>query len=286
MDILHDVAADALGTDKTNLYHQLGVFWLCLGVGGFLFYMSIAALSTTFFFLVKGRTFFPPTLDRRELWTQVKHEIHIAGTSLPMMAAMMTPAAVFSYRGYSKIYYDVEDYGWAYIPISVVGFFLFTDMMVYFAHRGLHHPLIYRWIHKAHHTYRYTTPFSSHAFHPVDGFMQGVPYYIFVYLFPMHNLVFFVLFAAVNFWTVSIHDQVDFGGTLLNSTGHHTIHHVDFNYNYGQYSTFWDRLGGSYKPAPQTHTLGGKQLPGFTPPAFQKKSKDAKPRDSSMPTAR
>jgi len=40
--------------------------------------------------------------------------------------------------------------------------------------------------------------------------------------------------------------QVDFVGDfwIMNSTGHHTIHHTDFNYNYGQYFSIWDRLGG------------------------------------------
>lgn len=30
------------------------------------------------------------------------------------------------------------------------------------------------------------------------------------------------------------------------------MHHLYFNYNYGQYTTLWDRLGGSYrKPNPE-----------------------------------
>ena len=33
----------------------------------------------------------------------------------------------------------------------------------------------------------------------------------------------------------------------MNGTAHHTIHHSEFNYNYGQYFTLWDRIGRSYK---------------------------------------
>jgi lathosterol oxidase len=33
----------------------------------------------------------------------------------------------------------------------------------------------------------------------------------------------------------------------LNSSAHHTVHHLEFNYNYGQYFTLWDRIGGSHK---------------------------------------
>jgi len=46
-----------------------------------------------------------------------------------------------------------------------------------------------------------------------------------------------------------IHDQVDFlsPSKFILSTGHHTIHHSKFNYNYGQFFTLWDRIGGSFR---------------------------------------
>ena len=34
---------------------------------------------------------------------------------------------------------------------------------------------------------------------------------------------------------------------FVNGSAHHTDHHVYYNYNYGQYFTLWDRLGGSFK---------------------------------------
>jgi len=33
----------------------------------------------------------------------------------------------------------------------------------------------------------------------------------------------------------------------INGAACHTVHHLYFNYNYGQFSTLWDRLGGSYR---------------------------------------
>lgn len=36
-------------------------------------------------------------------------------------------------------------------------------------------------------------------------------------------------------------------GDYLYSAAHHTDHHLLFNYNYGQFFTLWDRIGGSYK---------------------------------------
>lgn len=35
--------------------------------------------------------------------------------------------------------------------------------------------------------------------------------------------------------------------SVINSSAHHSVHHLYFNYNYGQYFTLWDRLGGSHR---------------------------------------
>lgn len=256
MDITYEFIADNLGWERDSLPNQFMIYYLILAVGGVFFYLSVAAFSYFYYFYYKAARYFPDTIKVSELHKQAFHEIWMAVCSIPLMGILFVPAQVASYRGYSKIYRNIDDYGWPYAIFSIVCFFFFTDCLVYWAHRGLHHPLIYKRIHKGHHTYRYTTPFSSHAFHPLDGFGQGLPYIIATYCFPVHNIIYVCLFVVVNCWTVMIHDQVDFGEThFLNSTGHHTIHHVDFNYNYGQYTTIWDRIGGTYKPAIKTHNI-------------------------------
>ena len=270
MDIAHDFIADVVGADRQNPISQAAIFYGILTIGGLFFYQFFALCSFTYFFVLRRHQYFPPTIKRVDVMKQALHEIWIGSSSLPFMGLVMLPCPLFAYRGYSKMYTKVDDYGWGYLLVSIVLFLVVTDCVIYWAHRGLHHPLIYKPIHKLHHTYKFTTPFSSHAFHPLDGFTQGVPYYMCAYLFPIHNLLFVALFVCVNFWTISIHDQVDFGPGegILNTTGHHTIHHELFNYNYGQYTTIWDRIGGTYRIAEQTHDFAtGRPLPNHEPPA-------------------
>jgi len=46
---------------------------------------------------------------------------------------------------------------------------------------------------------------------------------------------------------------------VINGAACHTMHHLYFNYNYGQYTTLWDRLGGSYrKPNEELFTKESK----------------------------
>jgi hypothetical protein len=48
------------------------------------------------------------------------------------------------------------------------------------------------------------TPFASHAFHPVDGYLQSVPYHLFIFLFPLYRELYLGLFVAVNFWSIFV----------------------------------------------------------------------------------
>jgi lathosterol oxidase len=110
--------------------------------------------------------------------------------------------------------------------VSIGSFILFTDALIYWIHRGLHYPSAYRLLHKVHHTWKIPTPFASHAFHPVDGFLQSCPYHVYIFLFPMNKWVYLGLFVFVNFWTVSIHDgdfRVPFAlRPFINGAAHHT----------------------------------------------------------------
>ena len=141
--------------------------------------------------------------------------------------------------------------GWVGVILSTLTFILFTDCLIYWIHRGLHSRLLYKRLHKTHHLWKVSTPFASHAFHPVDGFVQSFPYHLYVFLFPMHKYVYLLMFVMVNFWTVSIHDGdfrvPRFLKSMVNGSAHHSDHHMYYNYNYGQFFTLWDKIGGSFR---------------------------------------
>jgi Delta7-sterol 5-desaturase len=48
------------------------------------------------------------------------------------------------------------------------------------------------------------TPFASHAFHPLDGYLQSIPYHLYIFLFPLHQKLYLALFGFVNFWTIFV----------------------------------------------------------------------------------
>lgn len=92
--------------------------------------------------------------------------------SLPQMAVLTAPWFLAEVRGYSLLYLQPEEYGWWYMVFQFPLFLVFTDCLIYWIHRGLHHPLVYKTLHKPHHRWIVPTPFASHAFHPLDGYSQ------------------------------------------------------------------------------------------------------------------
>ncbi|KAJ7228513.1 fatty acid hydroxylase [Mycena pura] len=214
-------------------------------IGIHVLYFVIAGLSYRFVFNHEMRK------HPRFIKDQEKLEIQTSLRSFPLMILLTMPWFLAEVRGYSKLYDGTESYGYWYLFASAPFFLLFTDYCIYWIHRWLHAPLIYKFIHKPHHRWLIPTPWASHAFHPVDGYLQSIPYHMFIFLFPLHRMLYISLFLFVNFWSIFIHDSDMITGhpleKIINGPAHHTLHHLYFNCNYGQYFTWADRAGNSYR---------------------------------------
>jgi len=183
------------------------------------------------------------------LKNQVRFEIQQAITAIPFIAVLTVPCFLLEVQGFSKMYDSTAAGPGLWYDILQFPFFIaFTDCFIYWIHRGLHHKAVYKHLHKPHHKWVVPTPFASHAFHPLDGFAQSIPYHVFPFLFPLNKFAYIALFTFINIWTVTIHDgEYAMDNSIINSAACHTMHHLYFNYNYGQFTTLWDRLGGSYR---------------------------------------
>ncbi|GMG40487.1 unnamed protein product [Ambrosiozyma monospora] len=229
---------------RSNIIRQIISLFTVMTIFGWALYFLVASLS--FHFVYNKENFNHP----RYLKNQMSMEIKLAVSAIPVMVLLTVPWFLLELHGYSKLYYNVNDStgGWTAVLLQFPSFILFTDCGIYFLHRWLHWPAVYKALHKPHHKWIVCTPFASHAFHPVDGYCQSLPYHWFPFIFPLHKVSYLFLFTFVNFWTVMIHDgEYMSNDPVINGAACHTIHHLYFNYNYGQFTTLWDRLGGSYR---------------------------------------
>ena len=244
---------DEFKPEEYGVARKFFVLWTFLTVFTYLLYFTLCPLVYHFLYTkrdAEGNNV--AAWNWREGKDQVRNEIKLSAWSICVMAGMTAPFELLVEQGYTKIYWETparDDLGgWFYLLVgSPLLFLAFSDTCVYWIHRMLHHRLLYAPIHKLHHKYKETTPFSAYAFHPLDGWLQGCPYHIFVFLFPMHHVTYFMSLAMVGLWTINIHDRTTMKLPFVNGAAHHTIHHTGFNYNYGQYLVFWDKIGGSFR---------------------------------------
>ncbi|TKA72268.1 Delta(7)-sterol 5(6)-desaturase, partial [Cryomyces minteri] len=228
---------------RDDMWRQALSLYLITWIFGLVIYFACATLSYVFIF--DKNTFKHP----KYLKNQIRMEIKQTLVALPVMAVVTVPFFVAEVRGHSKMYDSTADGpGLWYNILQFPLFITFTDFFIYWIHRGLHHPAVYKRLHKPHHKWIMPTPYASHAFHPLDGYMQSVPYHVFPFIFPLQKFAYIALFTFINVWTVFIHDgEYVANSPIINGAACHTMHHLYFNYNYGQFTTLWDRLGGSYR---------------------------------------
>lgn len=153
-------------------------------------------------------------------------------------------------QGYLKIYLNPAQYGIWYLPGSVILAMLVQETYYYWVHRLMHHRAVYRHVHRVHHNSHIVSPWTSFSFHPLESLLQAIIFPVTLLFLPMHPyaivafLTIMTIASTVNHLNVEIYpagfDRHWLGRWLIGAT-HHSLHHQQFNYNYGLYFTFWDK---------------------------------------------
>jgi Delta7-sterol 5-desaturase len=165
-------------------------------------------------------------------------------------------------NGYTLLYSDVSDYGWTWLALSFPVLALLHETYFYWTHRLIHHPKLFRLVHRVHHISKNPTPWAAFSFHPTEALLQAVAVPLFVCFVPTHHiaLVFYLMamtvLSVINHLGFEIYprgaERTFVGKSLINAT-HHYLHHHRARGNFGLYFTFWDRWMGTQ--ATDTHAV-------------------------------
>lgn len=140
------------------------------------------------------------------------------------------------------------------IPFQILVLFIamvLHDLYYYLTHRALHHPLLFKKIHAVHHKSINPTPWASFSFHPIESVIEAVPIMLIAIFAPIHiyifigYLTFMTVSACINHLGFEILPDNKLGRFLdqhLITGTHHEYHHTKFNYNYGLYFRFFDKI--------------------------------------------
>lgn len=159
-------------------------------------------------------------------------------------------------EGYTRVYTQLDFYGWWYLPLSLLAFMLLHESYYYWLHRWMHQPAVFKIVHKIHHESKIASPFTAFSFHPLEGLLQAIFLPIMLMILPMH---YYVIILQLTIMTLSsVINHLDIEIYPKNSTNilskwvigatHHALHHQEFKYNYGLYFTIWDKIKKTESP--------------------------------------
>jgi sterol desaturase/sphingolipid hydroxylase (fatty acid hydroxylase superfamily) len=158
---------------------------------------------------------------------------------------------------YNNFYDNISDYGWPYFVLSIFLMLIFDDTYFYWAHRLLHHPKLYRYVHRIHHNSMDPTPFTTYSFHPVEAVIFSFGQIVVLSIIPVHSLAvttwaFMTLMNAIVIHLgYEIYPQWFTRSRLTNwktPSTHHNMHHERGRGNYALLFTWWDQLMGTEIP--------------------------------------
>ena len=159
--------------------------------------------------------------------------------------------------GATKIYFDFQEHSIFYFFSSIVVMIVLHDTYFYWTHRLIHHPRIFKIVHRVHHLSQNPSPWASYSFHPFEAMISVGYIFIIILLFPAHPLALLSALGAMFIFNLLGHLGYEFFpnwfvtskvGQWINCSTFHNLHHKNSRHNYGLYFTFWDRLMGTFKP--------------------------------------
>jgi len=135
------------------------------------------------------------------------------------------------------------------------------DFVFYWSHRTLHHPTLYPYIHKMHHTYNTTVGIAAEYAHPVEfvlGNMLPTAVGPLILGPNIHVLTIFAWYTVRFGETLDGHCGYEFSWSpyrlipFSGSAEYHDFHHSVNIGNYGSFFCIWDTVFGTNQ-AYQSH---------------------------------
>ena len=180
---------------------------------------------------------------------QPRREFAYSSLSVAIFSVLLTGLWVLDQFGLTALYWDVETHGALWFLGQIVVLALVHDSYYYWAHRFMHHPKVFRHVHKLHHGFHNPTPFASYAFHPLEAIIEVAWIAPLVLVMPIHPaaLAGYVVFLTV--LNVISHLGHEFYPAWVTrwfiTSTHHNMHHTNARGHFMLYFNIWDRLMGT-----------------------------------------
>lgn len=238
--------------------------WLAAFLGTAL----IAGIATGFF---KARKIQPKGFK----WKTFRNEIAFSILNLFFTGFLLGPLTGYL-RGHGYITFDHAPAAWWTIAAEYALYFFAFDTWFYWLHRWMHKGWAYTLIHKLHHKSTSPNLLTTFSVNPLESLVNGGFVPLFTALFTVHDATMALIIPTNIVMGLYVHTGYEFLPRWFNSTWSskwfitttfHDQHHKYFNWNFGGYTSIWDRICGTvYKHYDRDFGYtGGQKAPTTTP---------------------
>ncbi|MFN5787529.1 MAG: sterol desaturase family protein [Bacteroidota bacterium] len=187
-------------------------------------------------------------LSKRAGWAQIKGEIgatllsFIGGTTFSILLISLKDG------GLTKFYVEAGKYGLWYEFFMIFIMLVISDTWFYWSHRVMHHPSIYKYVHALHHKSLDVNPYTSSSFHVIESLWLTFWLLPLAILIPISMTVLGIMQVIGTLNNLKSHLGYELFpkffnlppfNMLVNATNH-SLHHTQYNGNYGLFFRFWD----------------------------------------------
>jgi sterol desaturase/sphingolipid hydroxylase (fatty acid hydroxylase superfamily) len=192
--------------------------------------------------------------QRRPSRRTLRREILYSLSTAAIFATVGVVTFYLAHAGVLHLYRDVDMYGVPYLVASIAIAIVAHDAYFYWTHRALHHPLLFKRVHRVHHLSTAPSPWAAYAFSPAEAVVNALVFPLILLVLPMHEiataawLVYMIVMNVIGHLGIELYPhwfaRSRWTGWYSTST-HHNLHHRDSRGNYGLYFTWWDRWMGT-----------------------------------------
>jgi sterol desaturase/sphingolipid hydroxylase (fatty acid hydroxylase superfamily) len=145
--------------------------------------------------------------------------------------------------------------GWV-IALEYAAYFFGFDCYFYWLHRAMHVGPFYTYVHKLHHYSTSPNLLTTLSVNPLESLINGGFVPLFLSVFTLHEATLKYMLPTSIIMGLYVHSGYEFLPRWWNKTWatkwfisatFHDQHHKYFRWNFGGYTTIWDRLCGTVR---------------------------------------
>ncbi|MFT4834481.1 MAG: lathosterol oxidase [Marinoscillum sp.] len=222
---------------------------------GLRYFAAAGILFVIFYWIFKERL---PIQKIQKKYPKAKDYFRDTAYSAVTVAifALIAILSFWYWKDYNVLYESLDAMPMWYWWLTAIPIFFIHDFYFYWAHRFMHLPKVYKWVHRVHHLSTNPSPWTAYAFHPLEAVVEAgiltvlaftVPTHVYVILIFMIFQIIYNVYGHLGFELYPRGFHKTWIGKYVNTAVSHNQHHEKFHGNYGLYTLIWDRLFGTLR---------------------------------------